>query len=366
MTKTELLNYLKAACEVENAIHTCEEAIRALEQRKGAEQLRRISAPFPPSEPHLSEVNRYISDSELDRLYPDNINNWKLSEAQTTWGIICLAITGFLWACSPDDLLALIIFGLILYGIGYWLCDRITYHSYRKNEISRKRELWRQACIRDQKENEQKKAEYQAAKEKHQAAMRVYQQELTLRDRTIQTFDAEISRLRGRIRTLDQLRSQIYAKRILQPNFCNIVAVNQLYDYLNMGFSDHLEGPDGLYFHYMNDVRTARICDSLTDLKRALESGLASIASAMYSLSNSVRQTSSVISSMNNSLTTNLNSMQRSITDAHNASAARMQSYMSQASSQLSRINTTLATASYNQYVTARETSARDYLRRVP
>ena len=370
MTKKELLDYLCAACDVENAIQACESAISALEARKTAEKDRRITAPAAPQKPKLITIERTISDYDLDKIYPLSWDGWCELEdkARIISGIVGVAVALLLMLIDYEyfGFWGAAIIGLIIFGIGFWLSNPISTHIYKKHEREKQRERWQNKCRRDEQYNAEKKAEHETALKKHQDALLLHQQELNLRDQTVQRFENEIERLRNRVRTLDQLRLQLYSKRILHPNFCNIVAVNQLRDYLDMGIADQLDGNNGLYAQYLLDVRTQRICDSLEDLKRALQRGLSGIASAMYSLSSSVKETKSAINAMETSLTANMSSMQQSLTAAQNATSAQMQSYMDQANSQLNRINNTLSTAAYNQYVTARETSARDYLRRIP
>ena len=318
LSKQGLLDYLNAACNIENAIFTCEEAIKRLNA-----QSSRVFTPTAPTRtvaPHSTTS----SDSSF-------------------WGwvvgiIITVVFTN--GAGFPGFLLG----GIIGLFVGAFITGSM-----------------------DKSHAQQQKAEAEAAATRtYNDQLAAYNAAMTASKYAKAAIAKEVDRLRARIRTLDQLRTQLYNKNVLHASFRNIVAVNQLRDYLEMGISDRLDGSNGLYAQYLMDVRTDRICGSIKELQQALERGVSRITGSMNSLTVAVRETNSRISAMNNSLNTSLNNMQNNLIAAQNASAAQMQSYMSQANGQLSAIQNTLSTAAYNQYVTARETRARAYLQRLP
>lgn len=318
MGKRELLDYLNAACEIENAIFTCEEAINRLEA-----QASRIYTPTAPTRtvaPHSTTS----SDS-------------------TFWGWVVGIIITVIFTNSGGFP------GFLVGAFLGWIAGAIIAGGMNTSYAQKQK----------------MEAEANATRT-YDANMAAYNAALTASQSARASFNKEVDRLRARIRTLDLLRTQLYNKGILHTSFRNIVAVNQLRDYLEMGISDRLEGSNGLYAQYLMDVRTDRICGSIRELQQALERGVSRITGSMNSLTVAVRETNSRISALDRSLNTSLNNMQSSLIAAQNASAAQMQTYMQQANSQLSSIRSTLSTAAYNQYVTARETRARAYLQRLP
>ena len=328
MTPQELKNYLKAACDLEDAIRMCEEAIEKLSQRS-------IQLPDRPVEPQRSNYqSSYSTESPWSPFFG--------------WGTAILIFIFCINDSGASGILGGIILAIICGPLAAWMTNKYYASQQRGN-----------AQDRDYRDYQLAMGVYRTRLDAYEKAHRLYQS-------TQAAFEAEISRLRSKVRSLDLERSRLYGRGVLHHSCHNIVAVHQLYDYLDMGIATTLEGSNGLYALYQQDLRTSRICDNIQDLKRALETGFSRMASAMSSLSHAVRVTQSSINSLNSSLQSSLSSMQQSITAAQTATAAQMQSYMTQANSQLSRINSTLATASYNYYVTARESSARAYLRRVP
>ena len=316
--KRELLAYLNAACEIENAIFACEEAIYHLNS-----QASRIYTPTAPTRtvaPHSTKS----SDSSF-------------------WGWVVGIIITVVFTNSGGFP------GFLVGAFLGWIAGAIIAGGMNTSYAQKQ------------------KTEAEAnATRTYNANMAAYNAAVTASQSARAAFNKEVTRLQGRIRTLDQLRTQLYSKGVLHTSFRNIVAVNQLRDYLEMGISDRLEGSNGLYAQYLMDVRTDRICGSIKELQTALERGVSRIAGSMNSLTMAVRETNSRISAMDNSLNASLNHMRDSLVAAQNASAAQTQSYLQQANSQLSSINATLSTAAYNQYVTARETRARAYLQRLP
>lgn len=318
LTKHELMEYLNAACNIENAIFACEEAIKRLNT-----QSSRVFTPATPTrtvQPHSTT-----------------------SSTSTFWGwAVGIGITVVF--TNSGGFAGFLVGAFLGFLAGAFLCDAMN-RSHAQ---------------------QQKAAAEATATSTYNSNLVAYNAASTAAQAARTAIAKEVDRLRARIRSLDLLRSQLYAKGVLHSSFRNIVAVNQLRDYLEMGIADKLEGSNGLYAQYLMDVRTDRICGSIQELQRALEQGVSRITGSMNSLSVAVHETNSRISSLDRSLTSSLTNMQNSLIAAQSASAAQMQTYMQQANSQLSAIQNTLSTAAYNQYVTARETSARAYLRRVP
>ena len=320
MTKKELLDYLCAACDVENSIYACEEAISFLTKKRDELERTDIRKPVAPSKPEKRADYTYKPDSSDSDLF--------FFVALGT-AIVCGIIAFFYFLADGDhwfwSLLSGGIIGFIAFYVPGWPIGLLVDHKKAvKKAEQRTIQYNRESAIQYSKDM----ATYNEQMAEYNQKLSLYAEQVRNKEQTLQKFENEIERLRDRIRTLDQLRLQLYAKRILHPNFCNIVAVNQLRDYLDMGIADQLDGNNGLYAQYLLDVRTQRICDSLEDLKSALERGLSGIASAMYSLSSSVKETKSAINAMETSLTANMSSMQQSITAAQNATSAQMQSYM--------------------------------------
>ena len=65
-----------------------------------------------------------------------------------------------------------------------------------------------------------------------------------------------------------QLR-RLYDCAVLLPPYRNLIAVNQLCEYLETGICTELEGDYGAYAAYQWDVQIGQICTTVTGLKRS-------------------------------------------------------------------------------------------------
>lgn len=116
---------------------------------------------------------------------------------------------------------------------------------------------------------------------------------------------------------------------VLHPNFQNMLAVNQIRDYLEMGICDKPAETNGAYAQYMQDARVNRICASIDEVRETVKAEIAQINGQMSAILFEVRRTKDSI-----------NGHLRSISD-------------------------TLRNVGYNEYIALKESSVSAYLRRI-
>ena len=323
MTKQELLDYLGAACDVENAINTCENVITALETSK-----RHIPHPAAPQSP-----TRIYTPPKMQTNYSMGFHIFT-----TILGIIIGLIIGIKlggWA-----ILIGIVAGYIIgmYGVGF-LWDMLDTHQHRKQV---------------RLANVQADRKYEADITAYNREYESYLTSIKIESKAIDEIDQAIIDMRSRIRELDILRQELYSNSTLHPHFQNIMAVNHMREYIDFGICSELEGPNGAYAVYMNDVRTNRICSSIDELRNSVESGFSQIADSHSALMQELRVTQNHIAAMNSSLAMGLDNIQ-SLIQSNQASISVANDY-------LNNINQTLKDAAHNEYITMKAAKVEGYL----
>lgn len=213
-------------------------------------------------------------------------------------------------------------------------------------------------------------AEKEATERSNRASDQQYEKALKAYEKfeqsylTIQSsFDTQIAQQTLLIKEGKSKLEQLYDMSVLHINFRNLIAAYQIREYLQMGICDTLEGPTGAYAQYMNDVRTARICDSITDLKRSLT---AAINGLQGTLARELRQIDSNLDSLRSDMNTSVQRLNAQMQQLHNASTAQLDAHFSEANRQLSAINNSLAISEHNRYIERRLKNVDTYLMKLP
>lgn len=114
----------------------------------------------------------------------------------------------------------------------------------------------------------------------------------------------------------------------------------------------------------MNDVRTARICNSITDLKRSLTSALYSLQSTLV---HELRTVDSNLSDLRRDMSASMNNdLNNRMQQMHNSTHAQLESHYAEANRLLSRMNENASVMAHNQYVEQRLRNVDTYLLKAP
>ncbi len=204
--------------------------------------------------------------------------------------------------------------------------------------------------------------------------MREYKGQLAVYERSQKVTEAARQEIEGAIQTnafvaerIKQELQQLYSQDILHVSFRNMVAVNQIREYLDMGICDVLEGPTGAYAKYMKDVRINRICTSIDELKRNLMHALNQIAMNQSILVSEMRKTNENINQMQASIEQGFAGIQQQMNRAQQLAAvqtSQMENRFTEMNAQLAGIHNALSASAHNEYVALRETNVRRYLKK--
>lgn len=150
-----------------------------------------------------------------------------------------------------------------------------------------------------------------------------YSKEMQLRQRS--EIEAQRSQLQKRLAELRQQLKELYQAGPLYPTYQNMVAVSQLYDYIASGISNTLDGPYGAYSQYMNDVRAARICESIDSLRNDMLKGFKMLGSIQHQLltelescHSAIRDVERAINNMDHSMSGYMREIDEAIRDSGN------------------------------------------------
>ena len=85
-------------------------------------------------------------------------------------------------------------------------------------------------------------------------------------------------------------RQKLYDLNVVYEKFRDPVAEFQLAEYLRMGLVNSLEGPQGGYAFYLNELHANRICGSIQELQRSMEKRLDELIDRMSGLAEQLRK----------------------------------------------------------------------------
>ncbi|MBQ9951347.1 MAG: hypothetical protein IJO98_04320 [Clostridia bacterium] len=393
MNKIQVMEYLKVVCDAENAILACDKAIADLKSRMGIFW----KMPDKPVEPQMEVVTpvrpRLTSEQPMKEVW------------QEGWGIgtaIIGGVIGFImmWICAEatDGSLGslwFLLLGLIGLPLGVRIWSKRDITTSREAEVERVQQS-NDAAIRNAKKETEKLEE--AARWRYNLKWEEYQKELAAYNaKTAAITNAKettLSMLRDMIQENEQTRERIridleklYAKNIVYPTFRNIVAVNQIYEYLAMGLCESLEGPTGAYSQYIEDLRTNKICDSIGALQASIESGMKHILMGQSRMVEEMKSVNRNVSLLGGRITSSITSLGQQIESSFTGLEGSIQGVQGELSAnrvaidgvtnviqagtdnsaaiagQLNEVRKTLQTSAHNEYVALRETKVKNYLK---
>lgn len=84
-------------------------------------------------------------------------------------------------------------------------------------------------------------------------------------------IDSEITQLHNMLKSAFSCREKLYNCNIIFPKYRNLITITKFYEYLNAGRCYALEGADGAYNIYENEIRLDNIITQLEDIKTTLD-----------------------------------------------------------------------------------------------
>lgn len=324
MMKQDLIKYLDAICDAESVNQACRDAIEQLNVT-----VRRLS-----SETIMPEKPReYVAASVSAPLDEETV----------------------LWGAGAVFVVAWIIMGISA-SIFVTIIAVIAMICYNRKSIAEQRASAEALAVQRNI----------AEKNRYDEQMGIYHQHESIRMRMLAIANQEIEKHNAIMTSTQAKLDRLYGQGVLHPNFHTSIAAHQIRDYLQMGVCDILEGATGAYAQYMLDVRTEKVCTSISDMKKALAFSIRSLQSTLMG---ELRQIDSNISDLGLSFTEAITSLDdsvkrwRSVSDGHYEEARR---YMQLADKRLASMEYNIAASSHNQYIQQRLQNVDAYLLRIP
>lgn len=347
MTKQKLIQYLNAASDAEAAVYYYEESIGLLRQKLS--MLEPVQRPADAVKPKPLERKRPFSKYFagfwiagiadvvviVGFLKSMSNDNWGYRLGMSLFGIPLLLLAGFIAGCVLE------LVGLVL--VDGFLGSIFDFGNVRKQNREMLRE-WEEG-------NDRRKKCYEEACRLEAKAKK---ETLTV-----------INELTEKCKEMKKQRSRLYDMNVLHVAFRNMIAVNQIRDYLEMGICNELEGANGAYALYMQDVRANRICASIEELRKSVEKGFENMMQTMAGVMAELMKTNSAIRGMRTAIESGIGGLQRLIYDEQASANERYQASMREANGYLKNIQTTLSEAAHNEYIALKESNVSGYLHRM-
>lgn len=122
------------------------------------------------------------------------------------------------------------------------------------------------------------------SKRKMKARVRKYKKDTMANEKYNAMLDEQISENNKTKGQWQQALKLLYEKNIIKPRYQNLAAVSALKGYVEDEICSKLEGPDGAYAQYIEDLRIGRICDSMKDLESKMNQGFRNIQSSQQQM----------------------------------------------------------------------------------
>lgn len=166
-------------------------------------------------------------------------------------------------------------------------------------------------------------------------------------------LDKEIAEAEVLLRNTFAARNELYAYDIIFGKYRDVVALSSFYEYLMAGRCTSLEGADGAYNIYENEIRMNRVINQLDTVITSLEE----IKQNQYMMYQELRNINSSLESLNSTMDKALTSIQ-----GIEANTTKMNEYMEHISQNSDVVAHNTAVAAYYSKVNAELTNALGYM----
>lgn len=354
MELERLKTYLRGAIDLETAILAGERAINEIDAQIESITAQKVVIPDPPL-PAMPVL--HLSEQEPQEPKFNKATPLELALLPTGWhlgisiyfsfcGVALAGKWGF-WGAVVGIVLCFVIVDLIL-SIPFTIKE----NSERKYSHAQAMEKYRKELQyrNDAKERHQIQVaawekEYYRIGEAHNLMVSSYK--LLQKQRQEKCEQMRQQRIKIDVK-LDELRDKLweyYNKGPIYQSYHNLVAVTQIYEYLASGIASELEGPNGAYAQYMNDVRAERICSDLEKIRSDMNRGFERMAANQQLLCSELKSVNRALSEVNQSCY-NLSSGMAATTRQLNMLAISANQMRQDVSTEIKRLHEGLSTIS--------------------
>lgn len=290
ISRGKLTAYLKTVSDLEAAIHTNKEAKKKLE---GERKFLGI-----PAKIEMEEVNR----REVNYVKPGG--KWVVLIG-TILGVIYLImfVKGYIFYTVNNDL-----FGayqdfikkslidqfvpsiVVFFAIA--LCAKVIPTHNAKTEYNRSKA----------KADSDYERTLAKAKMVYDEALKTDKARLQKENELADDMKMKIAEIDSNISKLQAELDRLYAMNIIYDSYRGQVATAYMYDYVASGMCPGLEGSDGAYAQYVNDIRAQRIVASIEDMRDVMKQGFAAVLSMQNTMCNQLSSCMQILGSMDRSM----------------------------------------------------------------
>lgn len=317
MEKQKLIKYLRAVVAAEKGIEYCDYCTSAIDNK--------IS---------LLDVNKPVKKDYSNFSYVATTAQKKISNliGESLFVLVAgITIIGIIYAISTGIGIVFSIGGALFCAFFIWLFLIVPQFLLGKvlgGFIGKKEQ---------DKAYEQEIARFDLAMEKYNA-------QIIINERAKRSLNSIKNNLIYKKKQLENVRERLYSANIIYPDFRNLVAVSQILAYLEMGIADTLEGPNGAYKEYLKDIRVGRICNKLDDLQMEIRNGFRGFQNVLLK---EMRISHQKIDQFSSKFTENMNEMMDTINNASNS----ISSVTAQCCNRFDKLDQTVNTMAWNQYI---------------
>lgn len=291
MNSEELKNYFRQVLDIESAVYTNDNVMKRYklyrESREPDKPIKKwTTEPLKPVQHHYNSFGFVRMDS--------GVKKSGLLSILLFIGIIGIGLTFYL---------ILLIFSGGSFVEGAWIKLILLFTPFYV-ALAAALFMWNKDTEDCRKYDTKKLEEYKVQfdnfieekrliNEKYEIEMHQYEEKLKIYNSETQNEVNKIQDLKNRLRTnLDKL----YNFNIIYPKYRNFVAVATIYEYLESGRCDKLEGPSGAYNLYEGELRANVIIDSLSKIV----SDLNQIKKTQYALYECLGKTNKLLKEIDN------------------------------------------------------------------
>lgn len=250
MNSQGLLEYVRRVKDLEVGIYENELLEKKFEEK------RQKGKPVEPEEPE------YIDETEPQKPVLEEDKSDSSDIIEVGLGLL-FGLLGMLRMANEH-----MFGGIVLLAIGGWICFAVfNRHSKVDERNKRKLEDYKQS-VNHYKALGDIPAWNQQKKKTYEMCLELY----TERRERYEKCCNDIPPLVRNVRVaLSGALEKLYAENIIYPKYRNMVAVTTIYEYLESGRCNRLEGPDGAYNLYEMELRQNIIIGQLSVIASNLE-----------------------------------------------------------------------------------------------
>lgn len=358
MTKQELISYLDVVCNAESAVQACWDAKCRLEY-----ELNTLQIPPKPQDlqvPSMPAVYRDVfGPRDIDEAYSsevkfiDSVVNCLVGIVVGIACFMALSAIQVLPKGFPTEI-------AILVGIATWYVSKLI-RKQRAEEAAKKAVAEAEAkyTARLREVEEEHRGHVCELEEENVRRMALYQKACDIVSTARVMLEQQLREQQLRYTEVVEKRDKVYQRGTIYSGFCNLVAVFAIREYLKMGICSDLEGPNGAYAQYMQDVRAQRICDSVDELRATVESSVSQLQTTLVYEMNAIRNS---IQDLGAGISGTLNALGQSFRLTQQNATAQIRANMAQMNETLSRLQNGTTVIAYNQYMANRMSGVDAYL----